>query len=457
MVDIYSEIKRSVEYHNSTLILAKQKNELEIENIIQRTIEAFKQRTYDFSNYRQLTLKQGSKKRLAKQYDEWSPEQFLCIYLKRCLDKNFKITYPNRNDYMQLLFGTISAVQNMKDFTVVKFDFEDFFNSISSEYVFLKYIKTSKLERFQKDLFEDFVTKCEFCYAGINTSNVMAEIVSKYFDDLIANIFFDKGLIFYRRYVDDGILVFNRFISEDECLENIEEAIKKVFYDVGFTPAHPCKTKLNKTDGKFNYISKRVLNQNKGIFYDFNFLGYKFALCSDIKLKTKIQFGLTDRKIQKYTEKITRIVEDYNQDRNMELLRHKLRAFSSRTVYRRKKYTTNIWKLKGFISNYNELRYHLNQLDTDTEKFLKDGIKDVFLNVGVAQPYFLEGKPEESPYSMYNNLGKNRTLLFEENKKIGIGKETLIAMCNQIGITTIGNKRYDTLLREYLIKIKVGH
>lgn len=457
MTDVNFEIKKIIEYHNSTLILSEQKSDVEINNIIHQTIGAFELKTYDFSNYKSLSLKQGSKKRKVKQYDEWSPEQFLCIYLKRCLDRSFKVTYPNRNNYMQLLFGTISAVQNMKDFTIVKFDFEDFFNSISSEYIFLKYIKSSKLERFQKDLFEDFVTKCVFCYAGINTSNVMAEIVAKTFDDLIANVFFNKGLIFYRRYVDDGILVFNRFISENECLKDIDEAIIKVFYDAGYAPAHPCITKLNKTAGKFNYISKRLLNENINTFYNFNFLGYKFELCSDNKLKTKIQFGLTDSKIQKYKKKIIEIVEDYKQDHNIELLRHKLRAFSSRTVYRRKKYLTKIWKVKGFIFNYNELRYHLNQLDTNTEIFLKDGIKDVFLNIGIPQPYFLGGKQEESPYSMYNNLGKNRTLLFEENKKIGIGKETLIAMCNQIGITATGNKRYDTLLREYLIKIKVGH
>lgn len=456
MVDINSEIKKIVEYQNSTLILATKKTESEIESIVAQTIECIEQKKYDFSKYKSLTLNQGGKKRKVKQYDEWSSEQFLCIYLKRCLDRNLKIKYPNRNDYMHILFGTISAIKNMKDFTIVRFDFEDFFNSISSEYVFIKYIKNSKLERFQKDIFENFVTNCPYCYAGINTSNVMAEIIAKSFDEHITTTFIDKGLIFYRRYVDDGILIFNRFISKDECLNDINKVIQQVFYaKIGI--AHDCTTKLHENDDKFNYISKQNLDNNIDKFYNFNFLGYQFMLSSDKKFQTNIKFGLTDSKIQKYTKKITTIVEDYMQDKDMELFRHQVRAFCSRTVYRRKKYTSEIWKVKGFISNYNELRYHLGQLDGDTENFLKNGIKDTIKEAGVNVPHFLNDKMTETPYSMYDNLKRNRTLLFEKTPKIGINKETLITMCHQIGITTDTSKKYNALLREYLIKIKVGH
>lgn len=457
MININSEVIRIVEYHNSILNLSEQKNKDEIDVIVQQTMQSFEQKTYDFSNYKSLVLKEGDKERLVKQYEDWSSEQFLCIYLKRCLDKIFKIAYPNRNDYMQNLFGTIAAVQNMKDFTIVKFDFEDFFNSISSEYVFLKYIKSSKLERFQKDLFKDFVAQCKYCYAGLNTSNVMAEMAARDFDNLISTVFFDKGLIFYKRYVDDGILIFNSYISEVECLYNIEKAIEQVFCGQLHDCSCICSTRLNKSANKFKYISKRQLNQNIDTSYDFDFLGYKFLLASDDKGITQIKFGITDKKIKKYTKKIEEIVQEYKDNGDMELFRHKLRAFSSRTVYRRKKYTSQVWKVKGFISNYNELRYHLHRLDSSTEIFLKDGIRNVISSHSVAEPYFLKGIPEESPYSLYYNLKRNRTLLFEENKKIGISRESLVAMCHQIGIVTSENKRYGTLLREYLIKIKVGH
>ena len=86
---------------------------------------------------------------------------------------------------------------------------------------------------------------------------------------------------------------------------------------------------------------------------------------------------------------------------------------------------------------------------------MKDGITDAFASNGVPIPYFLTTREDESIYNLYNNLKKYRTLLFVE--PIGIKKETLIKMCKQIGIPVDGSKNYDGLVREYLIKTKVGH
>lgn len=78
-------------------------------------------------------------------------------------------------------------------------------------------------------------------------------------------------------------------------------------------------------------------------------------------------------------------------------------------------------------------------------------------SISIDKPYFLKGKQEESPYSLYYNLKRNRTLLFEENDHIGINYETLVNMCKQVGIISTDNKSYNALLREYLIKIRIGH
>ena len=48
-----------------------------------------------------------------------------------------------------------------------------------------------------------------------------------------------------------------------------------------------------------------------------------------------------------------------------------------------------------------------------------------------------------------------RTLLFVES--IGIGMEGLLKMCKQIGVELDDSKGYDGLVRDYLIKVKVGH
>lgn len=461
LTDIKIEIKRIIEFINTSFPLSEQKSEIEINSIVEDIIEGYEGKRYDFSNYESLTLRQNGKKRYVKQYKDWSLEQCLCIYLKRCLDREFRIKYPNRNDQIQLLFETVSSIQNMKDFTIIKFDFLDFFNSISSEYVYLKFICNSKLERFQKDLLKSFVEKCKYCYAGINTSNVMAEIVSQYFDQVVKQCFHDKGLIFYRRYVDDGILIFNKYISEEEGKTELEKALNISFKDASVNANNNSNTSLNMDAGKFTYISKRRLDNAVNTEFLFNFLGYQFGLSTNInrrnKKETVIKYGITDAKIKKYTNKIKKIAEEYKIDNDIEILRHRLKAFSCRTVYRRKKYSSKIWKSKGFISNYNELKYYLDKLDSNTKNFLENGIIDTLTSISIDKPYFLKGKQEESPYSLYYNLKRNRTLLFEENDHIGINYATLVKMCKQVGIISTDNKSYNALLREYLIKIRIGH
>ena len=458
MQGIELEIEKIVRYHNSKIALRLQKKEEEIEELISKTISSYKHKHYDFSTYKTLSINKSERKREVKQYDEWSVEQFLCIYLKRLLDKNFKVKYQNRNKQIHLLFDCISGVQSMSDFTIVRFDFENFFNSISSNYVFQKYIKNSTLEREQIDLFNDFVSGCPFCYAGINTSNAFSEIISREFDHEINKIFFDCGLILYKRYVDDGILIFNQFISQDSCNEKLNECINIVFKNLGYEAQGKCYTKLNTSSDKASYISKRNLKEIPCQESKFNYLGYSFVLKVNQKDKTQIGYGITESKRNKYLRKIEDIGNRYLVHNNLELLRHEIKAFSSRVVYRRKKYTYKVWKVKGFISNYNELRYHLNSLDDGTKAFLETAIENKFREIGIYDKcYFLKRKGEKSIYNLYNNLRKNKTLLFEENERVGINFETLKKLCSQVGINNFDDKNYNSLVREYLIAIKIGH
>ena len=80
-------------------------------------------------------LTQHEKKRFGYKYDKNSLEYIVCLYLKKRIDKEFKIIFPNRNKIIKSLFGTLTLLKNMQDFTIYKFDFKDFFNSISNDYV----------------------------------------------------------------------------------------------------------------------------------------------------------------------------------------------------------------------------------------------------------------------------------------------------------------------------------
>ena len=125
------------------------------------------------------------------------------------------------------------------------------------------------------------------------------------------------------------------------------------------------------------------------------------------------------------------------------------------------KYQTNIWKSKGFISNYGELRYLLGTglLHADTDAFLKNIVKDAFVQAGI-KPYFVFGvEREDSGYNLYHNMKVNKTILLVDG--IGYDYKSLVELCSQIGISDIdaGGKRrtYSSLVREYLIRVKVGY
>ena len=449
------ELRKIAEYQNSLLPRHEKRSEKAISDIVDAAEVAFINSTYDFGNYTRMNLQQDDKQRIVMMYPPFSPEDILCVYLKRVLDRKFHITYPNRNNYMRSVFDTVCALKDMSDFTIYKFDFSDFFNSVSSIYVYQKYIQDKGLERFNAELLKRFVYDTKYTYAGLNTSNILCEIIAKEFDELLMQKLSKSGVILYKRYIDDGIVIFNRYISKDDCLKNVNEAIKSIFYDSVEANIPSCKTKVNSS--KSAYISRRLMTVG---LYSFDFLGYEFEMSNKVvdgNEKITIRYGITQKKIDKYSKRIADIVKDYATDpnNNMELLRHQVKAFTHRSVYRINRYKSTLWKSKGFISNYAELRYRMDYLTPQTERFLKTVVYKAFSDNGVKMPYFLKGTADESVYSLYNNMKEYRTLLFVE--KIGISKETLQKMCAQVGVNNSTDKEYDGLVRDYLIKVKVGH
>lgn len=454
-MDINEEIAKIIEYQNSSLLLQNRKNEATIKSIIEQVCKDYKDGNYDFSKFRSIPIKQMGKVRHTKTFEPFSCEETLCIYLKRTLDRKLQIKYPNRNEYVRSLFDVISALRDMNNYSILRFDFKDFFNTVSSEYVFDKYISKYSLERYQIELLKDFVTKTKYAYAGLNTSNIICETISKHFDELLFSKFEEQGLIFYRRYIDDGILVFNKHVEYNLCLSTINDAIREIFLDKNIDVEKGCKTQLN--DLKTKFVSSYTVSSSNSKA-DFDFLGYNFVLSpkgsENKKNKPIFKYGITQDKMDKYSKRIDDIIEDYLSHKNVELLRHQIKAFSFRTVYQVPKYKSLIWKAKGFIANYQELRFRTDMLTDDTKDFLENSIINAFTKKGVDLPYFLKGNKEESIYNLYNNLINYRTLLFVE--LIGIDKKTLVKMCEQIGIRH-KKKRYDGLVRDYLIKVKIGH
>lgn len=440
------------------------KSDAEQEQIIFSVKKAFADSTFHFANCKSLTLNQNGKKRLVKQYgDLYSPENILCQSIKQILDRAFKVEYPNRNKTTRSLFSILAATIQMSDFTIVKFDFKDYFNSVSSIYVFEKYLKDHLSDRHEIDLVKDFVYSTKYAYAGLCTSNAIAEIIAEYFDKVVREVFFSNGLIYYERYIDDSILILNEHMEEVEVRDKLENILTNVFHDEAIKVLK-CHTKFNRK--KFKYISRRkILNGCCSV----DFLGYEFffSMTSTGKRKIQIKYGITEEKRKKYMGRIDKLISlytdptslDYN---NVELLRHRIAAFSSREVYMTKHFHSTVWRVKGFISNYGELRYFLDTglIEASTDRYLINMIGDAFVRAGIDKPYFLMGGDQLTcGYNLCGNMKRNKTILLVEG--IGYDYKSLVSLCKKVGIDNMdfdGNfLSYDRLVREYLLKLQVGY
>ena len=127
---IEKEIERAVK-RIAALDTKSQKSSAELDRIISMVKTSTETSSFDFGKTTSLVLNQKGKKRRVKQYEDlYSAESVLCQCIKQILDRVFKVKYPNRNKTIKELFSVLAATVQMSDFTIVKFDFKDYFNSM---------------------------------------------------------------------------------------------------------------------------------------------------------------------------------------------------------------------------------------------------------------------------------------------------------------------------------------
>jgi hypothetical protein len=289
-----------------------------------------------------------------------------------------------------------------------------------------------------KAVTKNYCEKVNYSIPGVSLSNSFAELIAKDFDESLTKSLSEYGILFYKRYVDDVIILLNSHIDKSKISILIEDSIKEIYYKP--IMGNKNRTKINQS--KFQVINKRFLTVNN----NFNFLGYEFTFVSD----DDFTIGITDSKKIKYKKKIKKLVK--NTHTNPILLRHVIKSNSSRIVYCTSKDEKKaLWKVKGIVSNYTELRRFPSKIDNPTEKFLKNIYYEVFKDLGIKIPHYLHTKR----YQLFNNIMKNTTLIFDE--KIGVDIDTVRLNMIAIGGSYKSHHTYNQLIRNYLISVKVGH
>ena len=152
-------------------------------------INQYKLKTYDFFIKKERIITQKNKKRRVYFYEKDTFEDIMCSHFSFVLSKKFKIKYNDRNKIIKELINCLQLIKNINDFTIIRFDFKDYFNSISSSYIFEKYLKNADISRELLNIMKEFFEANKNCSAGFPTSNLMAELISKDFDvELKANL-----------------------------------------------------------------------------------------------------------------------------------------------------------------------------------------------------------------------------------------------------------------------------
>lgn len=428
-------IKKIVQQQNYIL------SDDDIEKLVREYIEKIGNEEYDFSRYKRETFTKGKRKRDIYTFRFKSVEDIMTRYLKIRIDKLFNIKYISRNKIINTLFNTLPVVNDLNDFVIIRADFKSFFESVPTKYVYEKYIKESLLKRYEKRAFREYAEEIKYCYAGLCLSNGLTEIICKDFDRNLRAKLDKYGVVYFERYVDDMLIILNSYISKDDATDLINLAIRDIFQE---SPVrlHP---------GKFSYIARRTISTNQ----DFDFLGYKFSLIlrnKDINFK----YGITDAKIKKYYNRFKQVFIEYKKNKDIELLRQRLKICSTRVIITKQVGREEFkWMTKGVVANYNELRFHLEALDDDTEHFFKEAYFDIMTDLRIKTPYFLvNSNKEPSIYNTYSSLKRNRSTIFENG--IGIKKIDLLKWLTKLDPGYIaGSKNYSTIVADYFKIINI--
>ena len=162
--------------------------------------DKIKKSEVDFSSIKPLNIVKDGKSRQVYIANK-AIDQATLIYLSKRLNNEFNISYPNRDKIMELSFNLIDSLPRLDNYTIYKFDFKDFFDSVDIKSVYNQYIEHSNLYSYEKELILKIAKKYKNCVQGLPTSNALIEIVSRDFDERVKAAFSEDGLVFYKRYV----------------------------------------------------------------------------------------------------------------------------------------------------------------------------------------------------------------------------------------------------------------
>jgi hypothetical protein len=225
---------------------------------------------------------------------------FACKILTKELRKAYK-AYPS--DRTSILNKLNIFLQESTDKLLVRADIKSFFESISQEKLMKKLEDDGIMSHKSLKLFKGAFYNLKNLHKlgdgvprGVSFSSCLSEIYMKSFDEEFSRL---PGIFFYKRYVDDIIILA---VPSD----NIPNA-SSLYSHLAKTMHEKLGLCIHDSNENGKSLIKDISYKTKQNF-SFTYLGYKIEICTK---PMKVAFLLSDKKVDKYKDSINAAFDFY--------------------------------------------------------------------------------------------------------------------------------------------------
>lgn len=405
--------------------------------------------------------RKGEKRRCVANYesafsDGYAMQRILAVKLK----KLFRVRYPNRALMMHEFFEATKSLEKLHDFTIIRFDFKSYFYSIRLTDAWERFLKIScgKLPSDDCSLVESYCRQIGIAYPGLEMSNVVAEILGAEFDLKIKAFFGDYGIIFYGRFVDDGVLILHKGLPEHVIRSTMNKCLRDTFSPKGWPGT--CTTKYHSFNKPGSKYSSANLSQIQNGPFSFDYLGYCFRFDKPVSGNSetcKVSYGISQAKINKFRNLLTKRLERAKTYNEIKLL---IKLKCARIVYLAKDFGLMKWHEKGFASTYKELR-NIGDDDwiVETTQALNSLVQQSLNDSGVFRlltPNQIRSIEATLACQPKAAIRKGTSIILSYRKSVGISWKTLMNYVKILGCVA-HTTDYHSLTKELLIFAGVGY
>lgn len=211
------------------------------------------------------------------------------------ISSKYRTKCVDRDETVRLL---ISHIRDSYAFIVHRLDVKEFYESFERMNVINKLKSDAKLSRKTISILENLFKELDSLDVnglprGMGISSTLSELMMNDFDDHLRNT---KGVLFYRRFVDDIIIITTPAVRKIDLTEIISQS------------PLPKKLEFHLSGPKSAYKNISKTSEDSGKVEVFDFLGYQFTIKhKEVEFGSTINVRRRDLDIEISDEKVDKI------------------------------------------------------------------------------------------------------------------------------------------------------